>query len=58
MIVAVLLSLLGLIGLSTIGWFLWPPLVLLPFSIACLFVGLTTDWEATRGNTAGTSPKR
>lgn len=57
MIYGVVLVVLGLAGLSAIGWFLWWPLVLLPFSVAFLYVGLTTDWEAARGNTAGTSPR-
>lgn len=58
MILSLLLVVLGLSGLSTIAWFIWWPLVLLPGSIAALYVGLTTDWEAARGDSARTSPKR
>jgi hypothetical protein len=58
MILSVLLCVLGLSGLSAIGWFLWWPLVLLPFSAAALLAGLTTDWEAARGKSAGSSPQR
>jgi hypothetical protein len=46
----------GVSGLSLFCWFIWPPLALLPVSVAFLALGLLIDWEAPRGKSA--SPHR
>jgi hypothetical protein len=50
--VAAVLVVAGVVGLSVFGWLVWPPLVVLPISVACLAAGLLIDWEAPRGKSA------
>lgn len=58
MAVSVVLTVVGLVGLSLFGWLVWPPFVLLPFSVACVAAGLFTDWEKLNGKPAAASDKR
>lgn len=46
---AVVLALVGVVGLTVFLWFCWPPLALLPVSIGCLAAGVLIDWERLRG---------
>lgn len=55
MTVSVVLVVVGVAGLSVFGWLMWPPLVLLPGSGACLAAGLLVDWEKLSGKPAPTS---
>lgn len=54
--IAILLVVAGIVGLTLFGWFCWPPLALLPASAACVVAGLWVDWEALRGKSS--SPPR
>lgn len=46
---SVALVVLGVAGLSSFCWFVWPPLGLLPVSVASLAAGSLVDWEKLNG---------
>lgn len=55
---AVILTLLGVIGLAVFAGLLWLPLALLVLATASLATGLLVDWEKLRnGEPAKPSPR-
>ncbi len=54
----VILTVIGVACLAAFGWFVWPPLVLAVTGGSSLAVGLLIDWEAVRGESAGTPPRK
>ncbi len=47
--IAVALVIVGVGLLALFCWFVWPPLALLPVSVACLTAGSLVDWEKLSG---------
>lgn len=56
--IAAVLVVVGLVGVTLFAWCVWPPLAFLPFSIAATVAGLLVDWKAVLHGEPSTPPDR